>query len=55
MVWRRQSCSTLLCGLGGFFYGYVLWYGESRAVVLYCMVLVVSSIDMCCGMEKAEL
>ena len=55
MVWRRQSCSTLLCGLGGFFYGYVLWYGESRAVVLYCMVFVVSSIDMCCGMEKAEL
>ena len=55
MVWRRQSCSTLLCGLGDLFYGYVLWYDESRAVVLYCMVLVVSSMDMCCGMVNVEL
>ena len=50
-----SSCSTLLFGLGGFFYRCVLWYGESRAVVLYCVVLVVSSIDMCCGMVKVEL
>ena len=32
----------------------MLWYGESRAVVLYCLVLVVSSMDMCCGMMKSR-